>query len=340
MDRQEIDAIIGAYAARCALRLRSLGRSAESLFEDPRLARRLEEAGGRATGIVSSRGEGAGGAASGGPDPPGGGESSFRMIAEALETIESLGRMTGSPAARRARVLRFEVYGLKRLFEAGGKGHALPRAPFLYTVLDRHYVARGDVAATADALARGGSDIIQYRAKDIPWRERRSDLLSILEKAEGLPVIVNDDPELAIECGAAGVHLGADDPSPQRARDLLGPGAIIGITAHGPREIVEGSESGADYIGFGAVYSSATKPAVAEKGPKTLSVVCASTRLPVVAIGGIGAERTGEVLEAGAAGVAAIRSILEGDVLRECGEMAAAVSAFREKSHAPGNDLT
>ena len=132
------------------------------------------------------------------------------------------------------------------------------------------------------------------------------------------PVIVNDDPRLAHEAGADGVHLGAGDPSPAEARDILGPEAIVGVTVHTPAELAAVDPSAVDYIAVGAVYPTTTKPGVIPVGTAFVAEAARLFPGPVVAIGGILPANAAAVLEAGAAGLAVLSGILVGDIGKNC----------------------
>jgi len=153
--------------------------------------------------------------------------------------------------------------------------------------------------------------MVQVRFKTTP-REERLELgraLRALTREHGALLVVNDHPDLAAELGADGVHLGAGDPPVDRARDLLGPGAIIGVSAYDRRErITSWTPERISYIGLSSPYTSPTKEK-AIPAPGTFRSLVASSRVPVYAIGGITPERTAAMLEAGCHGVAAVSSI-------------------------------
>jgi len=162
--------------------------------------------------------------------------------------------------------------------------------------------------------------MIQYRAKGIGPDERRTDLLEIMAAASstGIPIIVNDDPILAAETGADGVHLGAEDPPPEQARSLLGPGRIIGLTVHSIDEALSAPLDLIDYIAYGAIFSSSVKPEVTPVGTEGFARLRSKVQIPVIAIGGISLENVEEVLDAGADGIAAVTSLLSGDIRKNC----------------------
>ncbi|UPG93955.1 thiamine phosphate synthase [Luteibacter aegosomatissinici] len=170
---------------------------------------------------------------------------------------------------------------------------------------------RDDLFAAVEAALAGGARMLQYRDKTTD-KARRSqeaaELASICARYE-VPLIINDDVGLAKECGAAGVHLGVQDVSIAEARAALGPEAIIGVSCYGSLErAAQMRDEGADYLGFGAMYPSRTKP---HAPVTTHDVLTQATRLglPVVAIGGLTPDNTKPVIDAGADYVAVVSAI-------------------------------
>lgn len=176
-----------------------------------------------------------------------------------------------------------------------------PRLRGLYAIADGGRLGDRIEAAAAAALA-GGAVLLQYRDKraDAPTRRARAERLARLCARAGVPFIVNDDPELARAVGAAGVHLGRDDPDPTAARARLGPGAIVGVSCYDDLErAARAAAAGADYLAFGSVYPSGTKP---EAGRVTLETLAAARRAfdrPLCAIGGIRADNAAPLLAVG-----------------------------------------
>jgi hydroxymethylpyrimidine kinase/phosphomethylpyrimidine kinase/thiamine-phosphate diphosphorylase len=163
----------------------------------------------------------------------------------------------------------------------------------------------------ADALA-GGASVLQYRnkEKDYPSRLVECSELRRICASHGVTFIVNDDVRLAAESGADGVHLGQEDGTVAKARDVLGPGKIIGVSTHTIEEAQKAEEEGADYIGFGAMYPTGSKEVQYMPGPALLKSVRAKVTLPIVAIGGITRDNAGPVIDAGADAVAVISAVL------------------------------
>lgn len=140
----------------------------------------------------------------------------------------------------------------------------------------------------------------------------------------GVAVLVNDRPDLAVELGADGVHLGQDDMPYAQARRLVGDGAIVGVTCHNSRHLaLEAGEAGADYVAFGAFYPTDTKDPKAAAEPDLLTWWQEMIELPCVAIGGITAQNARPLVEAGADFLA-----VSAGIWRAGGGPAAAVKAF------------
>lgn len=247
--------------------------------------------------------------------------ANFFRVEEGLRVIEEFGKLVSTDGARRAKGLRFRVYELEKSFMAAGPAERpFPEIPFLYTFIDRSIVAEGEVAGVAAALVKGGSGMIQYRAKDISVSAMRRDLAAVIPVAEkaGIPLIVNDLPELAAETGAGGVHLGSSDADPSEARAMLGPARIIGLSVRSPGDIAASPVDVLDYVAVGAVFPTSTKGDEIAVGLDALASARRSTGLPIVAIGGIGPDNARSVLDAGADGLAVISAVLTGDPVKNC----------------------
>lgn len=158
----------------------------------------------------------------------------------------------------------------------------------------------------------GGAAVVQYRPKSGSQKAHLADGRHLLDlcRAAGRPLIVNDNPRLAADIGADGVHLGRDDGAVASARSVLGSGAIIGVSCYDSLERALRAEAeGADYVAFGAIFPSASKPAAPPAQLQTLREAKARLTVPVVAIGGIDASNASEVVGAGADIVAVIEAV-------------------------------
>lgn len=158
----------------------------------------------------------------------------------------------------------------------------------------------------------GGVTLVQYRAKTASSAEMYAEALQLKALCDSfnVPLIINDRLDIAMAVGAAGVHLGQDDLPCAAARKILGEDYIIGVSAHNPAEAAEALERGADYLGCGAVFGTATKADVKKLGTDGLAAICKAKGLPVVGIGGVTADNYREVRVAGADGAAIVSGIL------------------------------
>ena len=158
----------------------------------------------------------------------------------------------------------------------------------------------------------GGVTLVQYRAKTASSAEMYAEALQLKALCDSfnVPLIINDRLDIAMAVGAAGVHLGQDDLPCAAARKLLGEDYIIGVSAHNPAEARAALLCGADYLGCGAVFGTATKADVKKLGTEGLAAICREKGLPVVGIGGVTADNYREVRAAGADGAAIVSGIL------------------------------
>ncbi len=158
----------------------------------------------------------------------------------------------------------------------------------------------------------GGVAIVQFRDKgrDATARAKLGRELRDICAAASIPLVVNDDMELARELAADGVHLGQGDGDPAAARQLLGPHKLIGVSTHNLEEARAAEAAGADYIGFGAMYPTDSKDVEHLPGPDALAAIRPAIAIPIVAIGGINRGNAGQIIDSGADAVAVISGIL------------------------------
>ncbi len=185
--------------------------------------------------------------------------------------------------------------------------------PRVYPITDKQMARKTSHLAIVRELLRGGAAWIQIRDKHTPARALLDDLLRCVELAarSGARIIVNDRCDLAWLSGAAGVHVGQDDIPPTAARSLLGAQAVIGFSNHTLAQVRPSNRLEIQYIGFGPIFETATKPDAAPAvGLAGLRAACRKSAIPVVAIGGIQLENIRDVLDAGAASAAVISTLL------------------------------
>ena len=175
----------------------------------------------------------------------------------------------------------------------------------------------------------GGVTLVQYRAKTASSAEMYDEALQLKALCDSfnVPLIINDRLDIAMAVGAAGVHLGQDDLPCAAARKILGEDYIIGVSAHNPAEARAALLCGADYLGCGAVFGTATKADVQKLGTEGLAAICKAKGLPVVGIGGVTADNYREVRAAGADGAAIVSGILAQPDIRTTVEAIAGVSS-------------
>jgi len=182
----------------------------------------------------------------------------------------------------------------------------------LYLVLDLD-VATADPFETLQAALGAGVTLLQLRAKNRSAREIlgiAAPLRALCQEAS-IPFVMNDRLDLALACGADGVHLGVDDLPPSVARSIGGPEFIIGYSPETDTQILGASESGVSYLGIGPVYATSSKLDAGDPlGITEFSRRLSLSRLPAVGIGGIGAGNAAQVVTAGASGVAVVSAIL------------------------------
>lgn len=169
------------------------------------------------------------------------------------------------------------------------------------------------IGKVSRALA-GGAAVVQYRNKAAAAELRREQgrALCTLCRRAGVPFVVNDDLMLALELDADGVHLGSEDGSLGQARQALGPGKLLGASCYDRVELaLAAARSGADYVAFGSVFGSATKPGAVRAPPGIFALAKMQVALPLVAIGGITLQNAGDVYDAGADAVAVISALFD-----------------------------
>jgi thiamine-phosphate pyrophosphorylase len=193
----------------------------------------------------------------------------------------------------------------------------LPRG--LYAITDSKLLSPERLVEAVALAIQGGAAMIQYRDKgDDPMRRQwEATDLSNMCRPLGVPLIINDDVELAAQVMAKGVHLGKGDADIASARARLGPNAIIGVSCYNDLDCaVAAEQAGADYVAFGSFFPSPTKPGAVKAEVELLRQAKQQLTIPVVAIGGINADNGAELVAAGADMLAVITELFgQADVL-------------------------
>ena len=194
--------------------------------------------------------------------------------------------------------------------------------PSLYVVLDRAAAGGRDLVEILDAALAGGCRLIQLREKE--WPSGR--MLPLAERlrarcrAAGATFIVNDRVDLAVAVGADGVHVGQDDLPARAARPLLRPGMILGVSTHSVEQARAAQADGADYVAVGSMFPTRSKAEFELVGPDLVRKLRGEIRVPLIGIGGITHANVGEVIAAGADGVAVISAVCAAEDPRAAAE--------------------
>jgi thiamine-phosphate pyrophosphorylase len=209
----------------------------------------------------------------------------------------------------------------------------------LYGILDLGYVDPARIEAVTECLLDGGVDVLQLRAKGADEEEIEGYARRVIAlcEAAGVPLILNDHPELVPSMGAHGAHVGQDDFSVSDARWRAGRALagevqlpLIGKSTHSLAQALDAVEQGADYIGFGPLFSTPTKPGRPAIGLEEIAEVHRLVELPIFCIGGIKRENLERVLDAGARRVVVVSGILQADdISGYCREVKAELLARR-----------
>jgi len=185
----------------------------------------------------------------------------------------------------------------------------------LYGILDLGYVPPADIVRMAFDMVEGGVDMLQLRAKafipdDVRWFAEQ---IHPVTSSADVPFVINDFPEVAADIGAEGVHLGQDDIPVERAREVAGYRTVIGKSTHSVAQAVAAAGEDTDYLGFGPLFTTPTKPNYTPIGVQEIRTVHELIRKPIFCIGGIKLENLGAVLEAGARRVVIVSGILQAE---------------------------
>lgn len=191
----------------------------------------------------------------------------------------------------------------------------------LYAVTDRAWTGAQTLTEQVEAALKGGATCIQLREKVLDEQSflREAVALAALCKRYNVPFFVNDNVEIAIRCGADGVHVGQSDMTAGEVRRKVGPDMMIGVSVHNVAEALEAVKNGADCLGVGAMFSTSTKTDAEVLPMQTLRDICDAVEVPVVAIGGIHAGNIDSLRGTGVDGVALVSAIFAAeDIETQC----------------------
>ncbi len=228
--------------------------------------------------------------------------ANIKRTQEAARVLEEYSKLIDGTLAMGFKNVRFELYKLEQeYFKA-------------QSLMFKLYLLVSGPEGLAEAI-EGGVDLVQFRDKTSPDALKLEKIKQVQEitTPAGVPLIINDRPDLCLLSNSEGVHLGQDDMSVSEARKILGPGRIIGFSTHSLDQAVNAHKDGADYIAVGPVFPTESKGIPVEPvGPGLLREVLLEISAPLVAIGGINADNLDEVLDSGFRRIAVIGSIFGG----------------------------
>ena len=237
-------------------------------------------------------------------------QANFCRVQEALRTLEEYGKLYHPDMGAAHKQMRYRVYTLESTL-LGYQRHQLLWRSHLYLVTS----PSEQLFTTVEAALKGGLTLVQYRDKtaDDTVRLPIAQKLCQLCHQHGALFILNDRIDLALAVDADGVHLGQQDMPVAIARQLLGPQRLIGRSTTNPEEMQRAVTEGVDYIGVGPVYETPTKEGKPAAGLEYVRYAAKNCSLPWFAIGGIDPANIKDVIDAGAARVAVVRSLMQAD---------------------------
>lgn len=181
----------------------------------------------------------------------------------------------------------------------------------LYAVTDRQWLGEASLAEQLEEAVQAGVTIVQLREKELDFE----DFVSLGKEVQAVaqrhrvPFIINDAVDVALALDADGVHVGQSDMQAGDVRSRIGAGKILGVSAHSVEEALLAEQNGADYLGVGAIYGTATKPDANALSIETVQQICRAVSIPVVGIGGISEGNILDLKGSGVDGVAVVSAI-------------------------------
>ena len=183
----------------------------------------------------------------------------------------------------------------------------------LYLVTNRYQDSVESFLAKIERACRSGVTIVQLREKNLTTNQyyQLAKQVKEITDAYQVPLIIDDRLDVCLAVDAAGLHIGDDELPVSVARQVLGPGKILGVTAKTVKRALEAEEGGADYLGTGAIFPTTTKENAPITLISTLKTICQRVAIPVVAIGGLTSENIDQLAATGIAGVAVVRDLMQ-----------------------------
>ncbi len=200
------------------------------------------------------------------------------------------------------------------------------RHMLLYAVTDRAWTGKQTLYEQVEAALKGGVTCVQLREKELDetaFLQEAKELCALCRRY-GVPFLVNDNVEIAIACGADGIHVGQEDLAAGEVHHRVGDDMILGVSVHTVEEACQAVRDGADYLGLGAVFPTSTKTDVEQMPNETLRAICDAVDVPIVAIGGINRGNILRLAGSGVDGVALVSAIFSAeDIEGTCRELRA-----------------
>ena len=200
------------------------------------------------------------------------------------------------------------------------------RHMLLYAVTDRAWTGKQTLYEQVEAALKGGVTCVQLREKELDetaFLQEAKELCALCRRY-GVPFLVNDNVEIAIACGADGIHVGQEDLAAGEVRRRVGETMILGVSVHTVEEACQAVRDGADYLGLGAVFPTSTKTDVEQMSNETLQAICDAVDVPIVAVGGINRGNILRLAGSGVDGVALVSAIFSAeDIEGTCRELRA-----------------
>ena len=200
------------------------------------------------------------------------------------------------------------------------------RHMLLYAVTDRAWIGKQTLYEQVEAALKGGVTCVQLREKELDetaFLQEAKELCALCRRYD-VPFLVNDNVEIAIACGADGIHVGQEDLAAGEVRRRVGETMILGVSVHTVEEACQAVRDGADYLGLGAVFPTSTKTDVEQMSNETLQAICDAVDVPIVAIGGINRGNILKLAGSGVDGVALVSAIFSAeDIEGTCRELRA-----------------
>lgn len=191
----------------------------------------------------------------------------------------------------------------------------------VYGVTDASWTGRFTLLEQVEQALKGGITCIQFRDKQLENDAflREAKKMKVLCEKYHVPLIINDHVDIAVRCGADGVHVGQKDMEAKEVRKLVGEKMIIGVSARTVEQAIQAEQAGADYLGVGAVFGTSTKMDAEKISLERLKDICQAVKIPVVAIGGVQKDNFPELAGTGVAGAALVSAIFSAqDIEEEC----------------------